>query len=147
MPERAAQELVLDAGAVFKGATVAVLEEAMGLTAGSLRQTVESYNGYCADGADPDFDKDAENLVAFESAPYYALEFHTKMIGTMGGVQTNIDAQVIDAEGNPIPGLLAIGETTNRDLYNQVYLGGACIGIYSTMGRVAGITAAREIGA
>ncbi len=149
-PEEDLQKLFdqgVEAGAIFKGATVAELEGAMGLTEGSLQQTVEAYNGYCADGVDPEFGKDAESLVAFENAPYYALEFYTKMIGTMGGVQTNTDAQVIDGEGNPIPGLLAIGETTNRDLYNQVYLGGACIGIYSSMGRVAGITAAREIGA
>lgn len=137
----------VEAGVIFKADTVEELERAMGITDGALVETVEAYNGYCTDGNDPDFGKNAENLVAYDQAPYYALEFYTKMIGTMGGVQTNTDTQVVDADGNAIPGLLAIGEVSNRDLYNQVYLGGACIGIYSTMGRVAGVTAAREIGA
>ena len=134
----------VEAGVIAKADTIADLELQMGMAAGALVGTVDAYNGFCAKGVDDQFGKPAEDLVAFEEGPFYALEFYTKMIGTMGGIQTNTDMRVLGADGMPIPGLLAAGEVTNRDLYNQIYVGGACIGIYSTMGRLAGITAAAD---
>lgn len=146
-PEAELQELFdkgVAAGVIAKADTIEELEQSLSMPANALVSTVSAYNEACEVGNDPEFGKPAESLVAFQSGPYYALEFYTKMIGTMGGIQTNTSMEVLKEDGSPIPGLLAAGEITNRDLYNQVYLGGACIGIYSTMGRLSGITAAKR---
>jgi predicted oxidoreductase len=48
-------------------------------------------------------------LGPLDAAPFYAVEIVSSTLGTKGGPRTTIDAQVIDHDGNPIPGLYAAG--------------------------------------
>lgn len=61
---------------------------------------------------------------------------------TFGGVKVNADAQVLDCDGKPIPGLYAAGETMG--IYHQVYAGSTSVLRGATFGRVAAQHAARQ---
>ena len=49
------------------------------------------------------------SLGPLDKPPFYAVEIHIGALGTKGGPRTTADAQVIDLDGNPIPGLYAAG--------------------------------------
>lgn len=139
-------ELGVPSKAVLRGDTVEELETALGISDSTLVTTVENYNTYCADGEDRQFGKAENYLVAMEEGPYYALEFYTKIIGTMGGVKVDNNMHVLSESGEIIKGLYAAGEVCNRDLFNQVYRGGTCVGCYTAMGRMTGEVVAQELG-
>jgi fumarate reductase flavoprotein subunit len=74
---------------------------------------------------------------------YYAVKVVPAVLGTMSGIKTDLDAQVLDVEGNPIVGLFAAGELANGDFFNRVYpASGTSIQMSITFGRVAGVKAA-----
>ena len=56
---------------------------------------------------------------------------------TMGGLEINTKAQVLDANGKVIPGLYAAGETTGG-IHGSNRLGGNAIADIMTFGRDAG---------
>ena len=60
---------------------------------------------------DPEFDcmffKDA---VLNTKGPFYAIRLWPRVHHTMGGLEINEKAQVLDVKGNPIAGLYAAGE-------------------------------------
>ncbi len=45
-----------------------------------------------------------------KNGPLIAVKLHILTRKTLGGLQTNLDSQMIDAKGLPVPGLFAIGE-------------------------------------
>jgi succinate dehydrogenase/fumarate reductase flavoprotein subunit len=55
---------------------------------------------------------------------------------------TNQNAQVLDTSGGFIPHLYAAGAVSKRNFFNQMYVHGASLGFYATMGRIAGERAA-----
>jgi len=59
---------------------------------------------------------------------------------TYGGIKTNRNAEVIDADGRPVPGLYAAGEATG--LYYQVYTGATSVLRGAVFGKIAGENAA-----
>jgi succinate dehydrogenase/fumarate reductase flavoprotein subunit len=65
-------------------------------------------------------------------------------IGSMGGLKINTDAAVLKAaDGQPIPGLYAAGESANGQLFYKEYPGsGSSLAVSSTFGRQAGKNAA-----
>ena len=46
----------------------------LNMSAETLAATLQTYNGYCAAGEDPDFGKDASMLVDLSEGPYYAVK-------------------------------------------------------------------------
>ena len=64
----------------------------------------------------------------------------------MGGLKTNTKAEVLDKQGNPIPGLYAAGEVANGDFYDVEYpASGSSNGLAITFGRAAGTNAAEYV--
>ncbi len=61
---------------------------------------------------------------------------------TFGGVKVNSDAQVIDTEGETIPGLYAAGEMVGGIFYFN-YPGGTGLMAGSVFGKIAGSSAGR----
>ena len=49
-------------------------------------------------------------LLDERSWPLIAVKLHTLTRKTLGGVQTDLRSQALDAAGNPVPGLFAVGE-------------------------------------
>lgn len=119
------------------------MEEAcahFGIDVDELRATVERYNQYAKDGKDLEFNKRG-TLTAFTDGPYYIMMTKPAIHHTMGGLKINTNAQVIDTEGNVIPGLFAAGEVTG-DIHGTNRLGSDAIADITVFGRTAGHNAA-----
>lgn len=106
-----------------------------------LVNQVELYNRYCKDGKDLQFDRRSETLVPIEKAPFYALEIQPAMVNTQGGAKRNIECEVLDTEGNPIPHLYSAGEFGS--FYAGAYTGGGNLAETMFTGRTAGRNAAK----
>ncbi len=109
-----------DAGKSFiKSATsLEELAKTIGVPADALTKTVEEYNSH-VDAADTDelgrvynLDGNPFNLAVnkIEGEKYYAVMIKPLALLTLGGVQTDIKMNVLNKDGNPIPGLYAAGE-------------------------------------
>lgn len=123
----------------FKADTLEELAQAAGMEPELLVKSVERYNELKAKGTDEDFGKSIELMDSIEEAPFYAVHCNMNTAGTFGGPQTDLEAQVLDTEGNVIPGLYAAGEVSSGDLINKEYPGsGMAIQTFVTMGRIAG---------
>lgn len=119
------------------------LEEAaqmFGIDAEELIKTVETYNTYVDGGEDPDFGRGSMNM-KIENGPFYIVKAAPAVHHTMGGVQINTQAQVIDTEGNVIPNLYAAGEVTGG-IHGTNRLGSCAIADIVVFGRIAGANAA-----
>jgi tricarballylate dehydrogenase len=75
-----------------------------------------------------------------DQGPYMAYPIMAGICFTYGGIKTNRNAEVIDADGRPVPGLYAAGEAT--DLYYQVYTGATSVLRGAVFGKIAGENAA-----
>ena len=70
-------------------------------------------------------------------APYYAVMVTPAVHHTMGGLRINTEAQVLNHQGNVIPGLFAAGEVTGG-VHGGNRLGGNAMADIVTFGRIAG---------
>lgn len=125
---------------LVKGDTIAAVCEAFGVDAEALEATVEKWNGFCAAGKDADFNYRAE-LNPIEEGPYYLMVFKPSVHYTMGGLHINPQAEVLDTNGAPIPGLFAAGEQAGHKMGTN-RLGSCSITDVFVFGRVAGANAA-----
>jgi 3-oxo-5alpha-steroid 4-dehydrogenase len=122
--------------------TIAELEAEIGLPAGSLQDTVARYNEGAVRGEDPVLHKKARWLRPIGS-PVGAIDLRHATGGfPLGGLRTNLDAQVLHVSGDPIPGLYAAGRCT-AGLAAWGYASGISLGDGSFYGRRAGRSAAR----
>jgi hypothetical protein len=79
-----------------------------------------------------------------DSGPYYATIVCAGTLDTKGGPPTNTNGQVLDVDGDPVPGLYAVGNCA-ANATGQAYLaGGGTIGPYFTLGYLAAEHAARQ---
>ena len=60
--------------------------------------------------------------------PFYAVGLTPGITFTLGGLQTNAHAQVLDRSQRPIPGLYAAGADAGG-IHNEQYAGGLCLGL------------------
>lgn len=121
--------------------TIDDLAAALKLPSAALNATVSAYNGYCASGVDQDFGKRSGLLFPVSTPPYYGSVGTPSLLIATGGLRTNVNMQVLDNNGNVIPGLYTVG-TPVGDMYEGIYtfqlpgqnLGSTCV----TFGYVAG---------
>ena len=76
-----------------------------------LSETVDVWNGYVDAGTDPEFERHADapmNRIA--TPPFYALSIMVIWHDSYGGLRVNGRQQVVDMQGQVIPGLYAGGE-------------------------------------
>lgn len=96
-------------GFIVHADTLEELAEKMGMDPAVFTETIATYNDACASGNDAEFGKDPQYLKAIDGAPYYAIKAMPRTYNSGGGLVTNLDMQVLDADDNPIPGLYAGG--------------------------------------
>jgi predicted oxidoreductase len=80
--------------------------------------------------------------------PLIAVRLHILTRKSLGGLHTNLEAQVLDAAGEPIPGLYAAGEVAGfggGGMHGYRALEGTFLGGCLFSGRTAGRSAARAI--
>ena len=75
----------------------------------TLHETVARYNAQCARGHDADFAKEPQYLRPVRRGPFYAIDTRLHIFTSVGGIKIDHRAQVIDTEGQVIPGLYAVG--------------------------------------
>ncbi|MCH2170295.1 FAD-dependent oxidoreductase [Myxococcota bacterium] len=132
------------------------LAQKLGMDGEALKQTVERFNHFAAQGNDPDFQRGeslfdryyADNEAAsptlgtLEKAPFYALPVHCGAIGSTGGPRTNSKGQVMHVSGHPIPGLYAAGDSAASSMGPGYGGPGGPLGQGLTLGYLAGRSAA-----
>lgn len=131
-------ETGLASGTVFKGNTPETVAEAAGIDPAVFAETFEKYNSDAKAGKDEVFGKAAALMIPYADGPFYAVKVTGNIIGTYGGVRTDVDSHVLNAEGEIIEGLYALGEMSNREYYNESYVPCASLTMYSTVARLLG---------
>lgn len=130
-------------GYAVEAPTLEELAKKLDMNAKNLVATVDQYNKYVKDEKDTEFNK---NILpkAIDKGPYYAIEVSPAVHHTMGGVRINTSAQVLDAKGQPIPGLYAAGEITGG-VHGGNRIGGNAMTDITVFGKIAGDNAADYI--
>lgn len=132
-------------GAAYRADTLAALADQLGMD--NLVAEVEQYNSLSDGETEDPFGKSAEFIDPIgDEGPYYAVIGAAYIYGTVGGLDIDVNMNALDVNGNPIPGLYAVGQDamgvlfTPQDAY--VSYGGAAQGWVLTSGRIAGANAA-----
>ncbi len=117
----------------------------MGVDPEGLQKTVDRYNNVIIKNKeDPDFHKAPRNLTRkIEKGPFWACYTGMTVHHTMGGLNTNTKAQVLDCTGTPIPRLYAAGEITGG-IHGTNRVGGNALLDCFVFGRIAGENVAKE---
>jgi len=151
-----------DPSYVIKGNSLEELAGIAGIDPKGLNETVERFNGMVRKGHDDDFnrgDNTYDNwclwgdqsfkpphctLGVLDQPPFYAVKMEAGALGTSGGPKTNGDAQVLDWDNHPIPGLYAAGNAMAAALMHVYPGAGGTIGPGMTFGYLAGRHAASQ---
>jgi len=133
----------IDGMLAYTADTIEELAGLLGVDAANVQAALDHVAAVAAGEETDEFGRSAELSVPLTVGPFYAMRVLPMIMGTFGGVMTNEHAQVLDASGNVIPGLFAVGEMTNRPYYNQIYVGGTGLLIPLSHGIIAGEAAVR----
>jgi 3-oxosteroid 1-dehydrogenase len=146
---------------VTRADTLDGLAEQLSIPAAALQATVERWNEHAQQGVDPDFRRGESAFDGFvgnqdgypgpgstfgplNRGPFYAVELHSSTLGTKGGPRTTGKSEVLDVDGEVIPGLFAAGNVMAGPT-GMVYGGaGGTLGPALVFGYLAGRTAARR---
>ncbi len=140
---KSAQEYI-NKGMAAQGETYEELAVNMGLEGDAVQSFVETMNTWnqaVANGVDEEFGRNNGMDADLSVAPFYAIQIAPGIHHTMGGIKINTEAEVIDTEGNVIPGLFAAGETTGG-VHGGNRIGGNAVCDFVVFGRIAGFGAA-----
>ena len=130
------------------GETFEELEAELGMPEDTLSHSLRIFNKYAAVGEDPLFHKRAEYLRPLDKAPFAAFDVGPNggayyPAFTFGGLNTRPSGEVLNANGEIVPGLYAAGRTAAG--IPRCAAGdssGMSIGDATIFGRLAGRTAA-----
>ena len=123
-------------GYTVEGQTYEELAEAMGVDSAAFAETMSNWNGYVEAKNDPDFGR-TSFASPLDTAPYYAIKVTAGVHHTMGGLKIDTNTEVLDTDGNVIPGLFAAGEITGG-VHGANRLGGNAVADFTVFGRIAG---------
>lgn len=113
-------------GFLSKARSLDALADAAGIDRAGLRDTVARMNEYARTGCDLEFHRGETVydryygdpriqpnpcLGPIDEPPFYAMRMELGDVGTNGGLDIDVHARVRDGEGEPIPGLYAVGNT------------------------------------
>lgn len=134
---------------VWKGETLAELAAAIGVDAAGLAASAARMGEFARTGQDLDFDRGGNvfdryygdvnvkpnpNLAPIAKGPFYAMKLFPGDIGTKGGLLTDRDARVLDAQGAVVAGLYCIGNSA-ASVMGPAYPGaGSTLGPAMTFG-------------
>lgn len=128
-------------GFVFKADTLEELAEMINVPYENLQASVDQFNKAVTEGNDP-FGRSVFDQ-QFNAGPFYAGLTGPMVHHTMGGIEINENAQVLNTAGEVIPGLYAAGEVAGG-IHGSNRLGGNAISDIVVFGRIAGQSAAAE---
>jgi succinate dehydrogenase/fumarate reductase flavoprotein subunit len=142
----------LRSGYLKKGRTVADLAQKIGVNPGTLEETIRRYNEHAQHGRDPEFGRGSKAYNRYQGdalhgpnpcveplrmGPFYAIKLVPGDIGSFMGLKTNEHAQVINSQGEPIPGLYAAGNDAASVMGGEYTGAGITLGPGLTFGFIA----------
>ena len=126
-------------GYTVEGQTYEELAQAMGVDEAAFAETMANWNDCVAAGKDEEFGR-TSFAEALDTAPYYAIKVTAGVHHTMGGLKINTNTEVLNENGEVIPGLFAAGEVTGG-VHGANRLGGNAVSDFTVFGRIAGKSA------
>ena len=132
----------IDGGYALTGDTYVALAREMGLEGAAIENfvnTMVAWNESCEKGEDAEWGRN-NGMEKQALAPFYAIKIAPGIHHTMGGIKIDTAAEVIDTDGNVIPGLFACGETTGG-IHGGNRVGGNAVCDFIVFGRIAGQSA------
>lgn len=134
-------ELLSAENCVYKADTIEELADKLGIAPDALAATVDAYNAGVEKGEDA-FGRPTDSMIKLEG-PFYAVKTCPYVMLTKGGPLMNPDAQVLNTEGNPIPGLYEGGELAGgANIGGSANIGGLANTSTIVWGKIAGENAA-----
>ena len=115
--------------------TIEELAAQMNVPADELKTTVDQWNECCANGKDIFFHRPASTLTPVATPPFYAQLCIPSFLNTDGGPVRNAQGEILDPDGNPIPGLYSAGEFGS--IWSGVYQGGGNVAECLIFGRIS----------
>lgn len=127
-----------DKGLLTKCDDYKALAELIGTDEENIKETIENWIETVKNNEDKEFGRKGmdETRSDLSVAPYYAVQISPGIHHTMGGVEVNTNSEVLDKEGNVIPGLYAAGEVTGG-IHGANRLGGNAVTDIVVFGRNA----------
>ena len=127
-----------DKGLLTKCDDYKALADLIGTDEETIKETIEGWIETVKNNEDKEFGREGmdETRSDLSVAPYYAVQISPGIHHTMGGVEVNTNSEVVDKDGNPIPGLYAVGEVTGG-IHGANRLGGNAIADIVVFGRNA----------
>ena len=140
------EALAAEGNCVFKADTLEELAEKIG--AANLPATIAKYNEDVKAGADSQFGRNPEQMIAFESGPYYAvLSVPYVWSGSSGGVRANGEGYLWREDGSVVKGLSLAGEILGpSNILGKINFGGINHAMAATWGLIAAEHAAERVG-
>ena len=145
----------VEKGWVFQADTIAELAEKIGVDPDTLTATVDKWNEDVEAGEDTLFGRPIEAVentaylvqnsdnassAPLSTPPFYAVPQYPTLLNTQGGPRRNVEAQVLDVNGEPIPRLYSSGELGS--MWGLIYQGAGNNAESLVFGRIAGANAA-----
>lgn len=130
----------------YSGNTLDELASKTGMNAETLKKAVAQYNDVVTGKVKEDrfgFKKATRDDKPMTEGPYYATAMVPAVHHTMGGIEINRNAEVLNKSGKVIPGLYAAGEVTGG-VHGSNRVGGNGIADVIVFGRIAGTNAAKS---
>jgi succinate dehydrogenase/fumarate reductase flavoprotein subunit len=140
-------------GYLTEGATLAELAGKLGMDPQALQNSVAQINQYAQTGEDPDFHRGETayqqnlgdpawtgknpNIGPLTTGPFYAVRLYPGDIGAATGLATDAHAQVLDAHGQPIGRVYAVGNDMHSIMGGTYPAPGITIGPGLVFGRIA----------
>ena len=128
-------ETLVSIGRIYKADSLADLAKQLGMPADKLEATVAEFNKMVEAKKDPKFGRKLFDRPIVKP-PFYATPRAPSIHHPRGGLQISTNAQVLDKNGKPIPGLYAAGEVTGG-IHGSNRLGGNATADVLTFGRIA----------
>lgn len=140
---------------LHKADTLPELAEQLGIPGDALAETVDRFNKFAREGHDPDFHRGETHyesvwgskfypghgpnptLGPLEKAPFHGVKLYAGSVGNLGGLVVNKNAQVMDTQGEIIPGLYGTSNATALLSFGSSYTSGACQGKSLIFGYIA----------
>ena len=125
---------------IYSGNTIAELAANIGVPAAELEKSVAEFNKLVKADKPDEYGRTLwENTI--EVGPFYAPAFSPAVHHTMGGLEINTQAEVLNTSGQVIKGLYAAGEVTGG-IHGTNRVGGNAVPDALCFGKIAGTNAA-----
>jgi tricarballylate dehydrogenase len=135
--------------------TIEELADQLGIDRDNLVQTIKAYNAACQEGEYNPTILDGKHTAGvtppktnwalpIDEPPYLGFAVTCGITFTFGGLRIDPRGQVLDTEGNTMPGLYAAGELVGGLFYHN-YPGGSGLTSGAVFGKIAGASASEDV--